>query len=263
MAIPHRMLPVTTSSHPASQPVDDDKNPPGSVERLFAQLRRRILWGELPPGSVISQARLSRELNIGRPALREAFRMLQREGLVEAEYNRRVRVSRLSLAHFEQLSAQRLLTESLAVRLTAGHLTPSEIAEANRLRQELEDQWASLSFEEFEDKHRQFHLILVSHAGEDLFASVQQLAEHTRRYRLVLRRESRDIPSLGVGFASSRGPQEHRELLEACERGDAELAGRRAAAHLGRTAVSFIAMSDPRREPTPVREALRMVVRTE
>lgn len=259
----HDRTAVTTTAEDSfnRQPADSgDTNLQGSVERLYAQLRQRILWGEMLPGSAISQAHLSRELNVGRPALREAFRMLQREGLVEAEYNRRLRVARLSLAQFEQLYAQRLLTESLAVRLTAGRLTAGEIAEAHRLQQELEDRWVSLSFEEFEDKHRQFHLILASHAGEDLFASVQQLAEHTRRYRLVLRRESRDVPSLGVGFSSGRGPQEHRELLEACEAGNAELAGRRVAAHLGRTAISFIAMSDPRRDPFPVREALRMVV---
>jgi DNA-binding GntR family transcriptional regulator len=65
------------------------------VESLYQELRRRILIGELRPGAVLSQVKLADAFGTGRTPLREALRMLQREGLIEAKYNRRVRVAAL------------------------------------------------------------------------------------------------------------------------------------------------------------------------
>ena len=57
-------------------------------------LRQKILRGGIPIGET-SQAALARELDVGRTPLREAIRMLQREGLVISEPNRRLRIAEL------------------------------------------------------------------------------------------------------------------------------------------------------------------------
>jgi DNA-binding GntR family transcriptional regulator len=48
-------------------------------------------------------------------------------------------------------------------------------------------------------------------------------------------------------------------VLAACEAGDAVLASHHLARHLGRTALTIIALVDPEHDPVPVREALRLV----
>ena len=58
---------------------------------VHARLRQLILDGTLPPGSLLSQLQLSRALGVSRTPLREALRMLQEEGLVDAEPNQRAR----------------------------------------------------------------------------------------------------------------------------------------------------------------------------
>src|SRR5918998_502569 len=108
-----------------------------TVEDLFAELREQILSGELPEGAILSQVKLAERFGVNRTPLREALRMLQREGLIEAQYNRRVRVSRLSTADLEDLYAQRIVTEALGVRLTVPTLEPQDIADLRDLLADL------------------------------------------------------------------------------------------------------------------------------
>jgi DNA-binding GntR family transcriptional regulator len=65
------------------------------VAVVHDRLRAAILLGELPAGQTTSQVTLARDLDVGRTPLREALRMLQREGLVVSEPNRRVRIAEL------------------------------------------------------------------------------------------------------------------------------------------------------------------------
>ena len=86
---------------------------------VYTSLRESILNGALPPGESLSQVQLATKLGVSRGPLREAVRMLQREGLVEAEVNRRGRVSSFSIDDLEQLYAMRIVHESLAIRITS------------------------------------------------------------------------------------------------------------------------------------------------
>jgi GntR family transcriptional regulator, rspAB operon transcriptional repressor len=69
----------------------------------YEQLRSKILLGELAPGATFSQVQLASQLGISRTPLREAVRLLQTEGLLDSEPNRRVRVSPLTTEDFEDL----------------------------------------------------------------------------------------------------------------------------------------------------------------
>src|SRR5438046_6504054 len=62
-----------------------------STELAYLQLRRAIVRCEIPSGAQLSQRELSQLLGVGRTPLREALRMLHREGLVEADSSRRDR----------------------------------------------------------------------------------------------------------------------------------------------------------------------------
>jgi DNA-binding FadR family transcriptional regulator len=76
------------------------------------------------------------------------------------------------------------------------------------------------------------------------------LFDHTERYRHVYLAEPR---------AWTTAQKEHMAVFAACEAGDAVLASHQLARHLGRTALTIIALVDPEHDPVPVREALRLV----
>ena len=67
-----------------------------TVDALSEALRRRILDGDLAPGTPLREEALSREYDVARHSLRSALRTLQGEGLVQIEPNRGARVKSLS-----------------------------------------------------------------------------------------------------------------------------------------------------------------------
>src|SRR5207248_8542503 len=98
-----------------------------STEIAYLQLRRAIVRCDIPSGVQLSQRELSQLTGVGRTPLREALRMLQREGLVEAEPNHRVCVAGFSFPDLEQLYALRISLEALAIRLTVPYLQTAEL----------------------------------------------------------------------------------------------------------------------------------------
>ncbi|MBA1200700.1 GntR family transcriptional regulator [Pseudomonas capeferrum] len=72
---------------------DSLDNLPTLGETITAEIRRKLVEGELAPGQRLSEAALSESLKISRNTLREAFRMLTHEGLLRHEPNRGVFVA--------------------------------------------------------------------------------------------------------------------------------------------------------------------------
>jgi len=220
-----------------------------STEVVHDRLRSAILRGDLDPTVPLSQVKLAARLGVSRTPLREALRMLQREGLIDSEPNRRVRVAKLSLADLEQLYAARVLIEALAVRLTVPAYTVDDLAELKDALAEMTE-LKGHNLDKWEEAHRRYHELLRKHAGERIDRLARDLSDHTGRYRRVYMAEPR---------AWSAAAQEHTAIFDACASGSAAAASTQLARHLARTALTLIALFDPEHEPTPVREALRLV----
>lgn len=67
-----------------------------TAERIADVLRRRIIDGDLPPGTRMSEGRLGTVLRVSRNTLREAFRLLSHEGLLVHQLHRGVFVTELT-----------------------------------------------------------------------------------------------------------------------------------------------------------------------
>ena len=90
------------------------------VALVHDRLRDAILRGEIAGRRRRRRRPRSRKRARGRAArpLREALRMLQREGLVISEPNRRVRIAELSSDDAEELYVMRIALEAVAIRIT-------------------------------------------------------------------------------------------------------------------------------------------------
>lgn len=87
--------------------------------KAYQQIKHRIVSLELSPGSVLNEADLQQELNLGRTPIREALKRLSLEKLVVIVPRRGMFVSEIGLKDLQQLFEVRLVLESLAARLAA------------------------------------------------------------------------------------------------------------------------------------------------
>lgn len=88
-------------------------------ERAYAYIQQKIVNGDLPAGSAISELSLAKELGISRTPIREAVRKLVADGLVELIPNRGAVVAQLGRSDIVELFELREALEVYAVRKVA------------------------------------------------------------------------------------------------------------------------------------------------
>lgn len=200
---------------------------PSLVILAAEAIRKKILAGELEPGERLLEERLTDELMISRPPLREALRLLQNEGLVHTLPRRGTFVSTLDDDDVYEILTLRSTLERMAFELGIPVKSPKllepaklALAEMERCAQE-EDRGALVQ------AGYAFHFALVKIANhrrlENTYASVQQQLLLCMSRNLLAR--ERYFEDLDQHVAR------HRHLLELVESGDSEAALAELAAH--------------------------------
>ncbi len=226
------------------------------VASLYTRLRTMILHGMFPPGSMLSQVKLAESLGVSRIPLREALRMLQQEGLIEAEHNQRARVPSFEPSIVDSLYASRILLEVLSLRLTVPRIDSSDIHALTQTLAELDKAAAHIDLDAWEGPHRRFHRLLVLHAEDSMRQRIASYANQCEYYRrLYYRLVSRHQPTRSAEAIAA----EHHAIASACIQGKADLAAYLLTRHYARTALTVLGQMAPEFDPVAVRMALQIV----
>ena len=206
----------TASTHP-------DRLPSRALyEQVAERLRTQILSHELAPGSWIDEQALTVAYGISRTPLREALKVLAAEGLVTMKLRRGAFVTTVSERDLAEVFHLMALLESDAAAVVAAGATDSQIAELQRLHDELESRIDDRAA--FFAANERFHICLLEVA--DNRWRVQMVADLRRVMKLnrhqSLFRQGRLEASL----------QEHRQLMQALQARDADAARRAMQDHI-------------------------------
>ena len=205
------------------------------VEHAYQGVREAILSGRLRPGQLIPQISLAKALSVSRTPLREALRLLQAEGLIEARANQPMRVARLTLASVEELYAIRIPVEVTALRVAIPLMAPADHEALEQLLATMGRLAACRDYAGWDEPHRRFHHGLTRQAGERFGLLISQLIDQCARFRRM--RVDR--------MWSDATEVEHRLILDACRAGDVDRAARLLAVHLTETACALMRTVDP------------------
>lgn len=220
---------------------------------VYVYLRGAILDGSLDPEAPISQVQIAKQLNVSRTPVREALRMLQRDGLIDSVPNRRARISVFEARDLDELYASRIMLECLAVRLTVPQLSEQELAEMAYLCGEIEqidDAGKPEQAERWERLHLRFHQVLRSHSGPRLTRESLSLFEHSERYR-------RSYLAQPLGWRTTK--RDHALIMEAVTAGDGAQAAEHLGQHMARTALTVLAQMSPNYRSRAIHIALEFV----
>jgi DNA-binding GntR family transcriptional regulator len=109
------------------------------ADRAYLELRDRIVTLHLPPGTVLREDELMKEMGTGRTPLREAVKRLALENLVEVQPRRGTFVTAVEAADIQSITEVRAELEAYAAELAALRLDPETRAKAEVLVRELEE----------------------------------------------------------------------------------------------------------------------------
>jgi DNA-binding GntR family transcriptional regulator len=199
-------------------------------ERVAEHLRQAILGGSIVPGERVRQEEVAQRLGASRLPVREALRMLEAEGLIEHEANKGARVPRLDRHEVDVIYQMRERLEPLALAESTPGLTDDDLAELERIQQQIE---SDTDLGRFLELDRAFHLLSYSACRIDPLSSmVVRLWNSTQHYRRA--------------YVSISGPgrrwvinAEHRLLLDAIQRRDVPDAERYLSGHIRRTRIEL------------------------
>jgi DNA-binding GntR family transcriptional regulator len=97
------------------------------ADEVAERVREAVLAGALHAGEKVSDSRLAQELGVGRSTVREAFRILLSEGLLESS-GHGVRVAQITVDDVQDTFELRLAVECRAARMVAERRDPEDIA---------------------------------------------------------------------------------------------------------------------------------------
>lgn len=214
----------------------------------YERIRSAILDGVLLPGKRLSQVKIADQLGLSRTPVREALRLIEKEGLITSARGRQIVISPTSLADLDELYALRIKLDTITVRSTATDLTDEHIAEMQGCIDAMIANSSPALFAEFDVAHRQFHMIPIRLAGPRHADYSARLNEHAERYRRLY---------LVQPSSYQQSHDEHQAILGACVKRDGEQLAYLLAEHYARIALTIVAQIDPAFEPRQLHSAVR------
>jgi GntR family transcriptional regulator of vanillate catabolism len=215
------------------------------VDDVTAHLRDMILTGELAPGTQLLQIELSEKLGVSRTPLREAFRVLEHDGLIRVSNgNKTVEVVALSPDDVLEIYELREVVDGLAARLLAQRgLNRDEERALRRDLTAMEAATPSCDLGRYGTAHSHFHSMICDRCGN---GSVRELVPLVRRSsQMTVARQlsvsAADNRVLGeeaahmIRVALEGGNEDHRAIFEAVMSGDGNEAERQARHHIRRS----------------------------
>jgi DNA-binding GntR family transcriptional regulator len=198
----------------------------GSIgSRVYDLLRGSIIQLKLLPGHPISETEVSRQLNVSRQPVREAFIKLADAGLVEVRPQRGTYVLLISR---RQVESARFIREAIEVAFVRQSASTANAETVSLLRRSIAQQEAARDSRDavkFLHHDEEFHQVIARGAGcESAWKLLETLKAQMDRVRFLSFSEATPIDTL---------ISQHRAIVDAVEAGDPDRAEAAMRTHLG------------------------------
>jgi len=192
--------------------------------KVFEELERRILAGELAPGENLIEMKLSAELGVSRTPIREAIRMLEQKDLVKIIPNKGAAVLGIEYKDLLDVYTIRSYIEGLAAKWAAINITDEQIKELREIVDLQEFYFIKGQNDQINDLDGRFHEKIFDYCNsrtlQRMLKELHRLIKHFRKI------------SISVGNRAEKAIAEHRQICEAICNHDDELAEKLTVLHI-------------------------------
>lgn len=197
------------------------------VDHTSKYLEDMIIKGKLRPGQRIKEQEVSSQLGISRPPVREAFKILEVEGLIKREPRRGVFVSEVTKNDIWEIYTLKIALYTLAVTLAIDRISNNGIGKLEKIVTQMEmivQDDTNPDIIRYEELNNLFHETTTILAGHGrLKKMVQSLNKQIKRVSY------RSFTKAGHLQSSCRY---HRQIVEAIKARDKMLAERLTREHI-------------------------------
>jgi DNA-binding GntR family transcriptional regulator len=206
----------------------------GLAERVYTDVKARILLGQVRPGDVLAAHTIAQALSVSRTPVHEALKRLVSEGYLVSQPRVGYSVTPIDLAELRDLFQVRTRLEALSAELAARawtqeHMDSFEAADrqAQRRHRELRAAADPGELARFlHDEHKRFHRMIAKIGGNRrLERLISDLQDETQRFWALLPSEL----LVGRVFLADEA---HRVILTAIASGDPAKARAAVVTHL-------------------------------
>ena len=192
--------------------------------RDFNKLREDILSGKYQDHEELKEVAIGEELGVSRTPVREAFRQLELEGLIQIVPNKGAYVTGITAKDVKDIYMIRSSLEGMCARLATENITEEQL-------EELEENVYLASFhaskghmEQMTELDNRFHHILYEACDSKM---LEKLLQDFHQY--VMRIRKKTLSTKERGIASN---EEHRQIMEAIKAKNPDEAQRLANMHM-------------------------------
>lgn len=199
-----------------SEPVKRGSN----RERVYAELRRRIVTLDLQPGASLSENELAAQLSVSRTPVRESLILLADEGLVHIFPKLGSFVARIDP---ERVVEAQFVREAIELASIADAVRLADDAAIAELRELIDAQRATTDIDPFFELDEQFHRSLLAAGG------------HGGAWRTVVAAKAHLDRARRLGMSESSISEltcEHAAVVDALASGDGDQAAASLRTHL-------------------------------
>lgn len=186
------------------------------TDEIADVVRERILKGEYQIGEKIKENQIATELRVSRTPIREAFKLLENEGLIDYIPNRGCFAKGFTQQDVDDIYSVREALEELAVRWAVSRITPEEITALEEQCDLMEFYTKKKDCKKVFELNNSFHDVLYASARSRFLA---QILRSYKEYIDKTRKSFFYEQSYLEGILA-----EHRAILEAIKENDVDKA---------------------------------------
>jgi DNA-binding GntR family transcriptional regulator len=169
-------------------------------------LRNAIIRGEWEPGQKLNELMIASKLGISRSPIREAFRILESENLVDIHSRRGAFVKKLSSKEVKEFLTVLSMVEITAIRLAASPMSAKREEELKSINEALEKCLKTNDVEKYKKASMRLHRFIVEATGNTLLNRIHNSLEPQRERlgRIIFMEKENVIRSMKEHLAISK-----------------------------------------------------------
>jgi len=192
--------------------------------RVFNKLREDILRGRYAEHEELKEVAIGEEMGVSRTPVREAFRQLELEGLIQIIPNKGAYVIGITQQDVKDIYVIRSLLEGLCARWATEHITEEQMSEMEENVYLAEFYAQKNHLEQLVELDNRFHEIMYEACDSKI---LEHHLKDLHQYVLRVRKKT-----LAKADRVHRSNEEHKNIMEAIKAGDGELAEKLANQHM-------------------------------